>query len=54
MQVLDGCGIHGYIMHYSLLFAMVGSALLAFFYFWRKGRLDMDESPKMQMMQEED
>lgn len=46
----DSSGVYGGIFHYSLVFATVGSALLAFIYFWRKGRLDMDESPKYQMM----
>jgi hypothetical protein len=46
----DSSGIYGGIMHYALVFALVGSALLAFIYFWSKGRLDMDEEPKMQMM----
>lgn len=52
MTGVDSSGIYGAIFHYSLIFAIAGSALLAFLYFWRKGALDMDESPKMQMMQE--
>lgn len=50
----DASGIYGGIYHYALVFAFVGSALLAFLYFWLKGRLDMDEEPKLQMMREED
>ena len=50
----DGSGDYGGIFHYSMIFAFVGSALLSFIYFWRKGRLDMDEEPKIQMMRDED
>lgn len=50
-MTLDGSGIYGSLLHYSFLFAFLGSALLLLFYFWSKGRLDMDEEPKMQMMQ---
>lgn len=50
----DWSGIYGGIFHYSMIFAISGSTLLAFFYFWRKGRLDLDEEPKIQMMREED
>lgn len=46
----DSSGVYGGIMHYALVIALVGSAMLAFIYFWSKGRLDMDEEPKMQMM----
>lgn len=49
----DSTGIYGAMFHYALVFFLVGSAFLVFFYLWRKGRLDMDESPKFQMMQEE-
>lgn len=50
----DSSGVYGGIYHYSLVFALVGSGLLAFLYFWSKGRLDMDEGPKFQMMHDED
>lgn len=50
----DSSGVFGGIYHYALVFALVGSALLAFLYFWSKGRLDMDEEPKLQMMRDED
>ncbi len=50
----DGIGVYGYIFHYALLFALVGSTLLIFIYLWRKGRLDMDESAKEQMMKGDD
>jgi len=51
---VDGGGIYGSFLQYSLFFALLGSALLVFFYFWRKGKLDMDEAPKMQMMNEDE
>ncbi len=50
----DGFGIQGSILHYGLVIAFVGSALLALLYFWRKGRLDMNEEPKNQMMSPDD
>lgn len=51
---LDWSGIYGGILHYGLIIAFAGSALLAFLYFWSKGRLDMDEEPKFQMMRDDD
>lgn len=53
MAVIDIGGVYGGMLHYGMTFAFVGSALVTFFYLWRKGRLDMDEEPKMQMMQED-
>lgn len=50
----DSSGICGGIFHYSLILAFMGSALLSFVYFWSKGRLDMDEAPKIQMMNDEE
>ena len=50
----DWSGIYGGIFHYSMIFAFFGGALLAFFYFWRKGKLDFDEEPKVQMMRDEE
>lgn len=51
---LDWSGIYGGIFHYAMIIAFAGSALLAFLYFWYKGRLDMDEEPKLQMMRDDD
>lgn len=53
-EIIDGGGVYGAFMHYSLFFALLGSALIAFIYFWRKGRLDMDESPKIEMMRDDE
>lgn len=52
-MIKDGIGITGTTLHYSLLFALFGSTLLVFLYLLRKGRLDMDEEPKTQMMEDE-
>lgn len=54
INIRDASGVYGGIFHYALVFAMVGSALLAFLYFWSKGRLDMDEEPKIQMMRDDE
>lgn len=53
MNKLDGWGIYGMALDYAVIALFTLSALLAFIYFWRKGRLDMDEEPKMQMMEED-
>lgn len=50
---MDGGGITGEVLHYGFIIALSGSALLAFIYFWSKGRLDLDEEPKYQMMDDE-
>lgn len=50
----DTSGVYGGIFHYTLVFALVGGAFLSFLYFWSKGRLDMDEEPKLQMMRDEE
>lgn len=51
--MLDGAGAYGSILNYSLTIAVVGSAMFIFIYLWKKGRLDMDEEPKIQMMSKE-
>lgn len=51
---MDGEGYVGALFHYGLSFALFGSALLCFFYFWSKGRLDMDEEPKFKMLEDQD
>lgn len=52
--ILDGAGVHGSIIHYSMVICMVGTAFFIFLYLWRKGRLDMDEGPKYKMMEDEE
>lgn len=54
MNELDGIGIYGMVFHYSFIFALMGGAALVFIYLWRKGRLDMDEDPKMQMLERDE
>lgn len=46
----DTNGVYGSILHYALVIAISGASLLAFIYFWCKGKLDMDEGPKYQML----
>ena len=54
MTVLDGGGQCGTWVHYGFILAFVGGAFLIFLYLWRKNRLDMDEEPKIKMMEEEE
>lgn len=51
--IVDGGGIYGCVFHYSMVIAIVGSSFLLFMYLWRKGKLDMDEEPKLKMMEDE-
>jgi hypothetical protein len=51
-DIKDPSGVYGSLLHYSLVLALIGSTLLVFIYLWRKGRLDLDEEPKHQMMKE--
>lgn len=51
--MMDGIGIYGMVLQYALVFALFFSALLFFFYFWRKKRLDFDEGPKYEMLAQE-
>lgn len=48
--IVDGSGFCGGIFIYAMIFALVGSSFLFFIYLWKIGRLDMDEEPKNQMM----
>lgn len=51
--VIDGFGIYGSYLHYGIVIALVGSAFLIFLSLWYRKRLDMDEEPKYQMMQDD-
>lgn len=53
MMNLDPSGIYGAALVSSIKCAMLGSAALAFFYFWKRGLLAFDEGPKYQMMEPE-
>lgn len=52
VEIMDGSGIQGSIMHYVIFFTLLGSSLLIFIYLWVNDKLDMDESPKIEMMRE--
>lgn len=52
--VIDSMGVYGSVFHYAFVIAFVGGAFLIFIYLWRKKRLDMDEEPKFQMMNDEE
>lgn len=52
--VIDGAGVYGSLFHYTSVIAFVGSAFLIFVYLWKANKLNMDEEPKYQMMEEED
>lgn len=53
-RILDGSGVYGGYLHYATVIFFVGTALLIFLYLWRKGRLDMDEEPKYQMLKNDE
>lgn len=50
----DGSGLYGFILHYALLFALFGSALIVFIYLGIKGRLDMHEGPQHSLFEDEE
>lgn len=52
-MTVDAGGVYGESLHYALIIFLSGSAFILFLYFWSKGRLDMDEEPKEQMMHHE-
>lgn len=54
MTGVDGGGVYGSILYYSLTIAYVGSAFLIFIYLYFNKKLNMDESAKLEMMQQED
>jgi len=51
-MIVDNIGLYGSVLHYALTIAFMGSAFLLFCYFWKKGRLDFDEEPKIQMLKD--
>lgn len=52
--MIDGIGVYGFVLHYALLFAFFGSAVIVFVYLWKKKRLDMDEMPKYILFKDEE
>lgn len=51
-KTLDGIGIYGELLHFTMAAAFFGSALLIFINLWRKGKLDMDEGPAKHMLRD--
>ncbi len=51
--MIDGQGIYGFILHYSLLFALFGSAALTFIYLWRKKKLGFNEEAKYTLFKDD-
>lgn len=51
IALIDGFGIYGNILHYGIVLSLIGSALLVFIYLACKGKLNMDEDPKFEMME---
>ena len=50
IAIIDGIGALGNYMHFGLVSCLVGSAFLIFMYLWKKGKLDMEEDAKYEMM----
>lgn len=51
--MIDGYGVYGNYLHYGLVIFFGGSAFIIFLYLYKRGKLDMDEEPKYQMMEDE-
>ena len=51
---MDGRGITGFILHYSLLFALFGGAVIAFIYLACKRKLQIDEEAKYTLFEDKD
>lgn len=50
---LDAAGVYGEILNYTIMAFFALSAFIIFLFLWYKGRLDMDESPKLHMLEDE-
>ena len=48
--ITDNNGTCGAILHYTIASIFIAGAGFWFLSLWRRGRLDMDEGPKLQMM----
>jgi hypothetical protein len=53
-MTLDSFGVGGIAVDAGVMILLSGGAGILFFYFWKKGRLDLDEEPKHQMMKDEE
>ena len=51
---MDGKGFTGFVLHYSMLFAMFGGALAIFIYLACKRKLGFDEEAKYQLFEDDD
>lgn len=52
--IKDATGIWGGLTHYSLVICFVGGAFIIFLYLWKRGKLNMDEGPKFEMMESDE
>lgn len=52
-MTLDSFGIAGMAIDIAFILMVSGGAVIFFIYFWVNDRLDMDEEPKHQMMEED-
>ena len=48
-EILDQTGIMGSLLHYGMVIAFMGSALLVLLYLWSQKKLHWDEEPKFYM-----
>ncbi len=53
-MIHDGVGLYGSLLVHFMLIALFGSTLLVFLFLWRRDRLDMGESPKFQVFNQEE
>lgn len=51
---LDGSGLHGTLLSYSMMAFFFLGTLLAFIVLWYKKQLSFDEEAKYKMMEDED
>ncbi len=51
---IDETGVYAILLNYTIVFFFVGGALILFVYLWWKGRLDLDEKPKYDMMKSDE
>lgn len=52
--VIDAIGFYGSMLTYAQVFFFAGSALVIVLYLWKKGQLDMDQSPAIKMLEEKE
>jgi hypothetical protein len=50
----DSSGFFGELIHYLLLFLIMGITLLLFFYLYKQVRFSFDEKSKLQLFQEDE